>query len=87
MMERTKMDMKKYYRTSDLSEASFLYAYRKKLIRLDNDSGRIWFIFDDVGSCQELADSFWRKEASINAKEFADAIRSLKDMIFSRTRP
>jgi len=80
------MEIKKYYRTRDLSEASFLYACRKKLIQLDNDDGRIWFMFNDVDSCQKLADSFWRREASINAKEFADAIRTLKDMIFSRLR-
>lgn len=81
-MEAINMDMKNCYRTKDLSEASFLYAYGKKLIRTENDNGKLWFIFDDKVSCEELANSFWRREATVNAKEFSDATRTLKDLIF-----
>lgn len=76
--------MENYYRTKDLSEASFLYASGKKLIRLDKDNVKIWFIFEDKLSCENLSNSFWRKEATINAKEFADSIRTLKDLIFNK---
>jgi len=31
-----------------------------------------------------MVNSYWRKEASVNAKEFADAIRTLKDLIFNK---
>lgn len=72
------------YRTKDLSESAFLYASRKRLINTENDNGKVWFIFEDKLSCEELVNSFWRKEASVNAKEFADAIRTLKDLIFNR---
>ncbi len=72
------------YRTKDLSEASFLYSQSKKLIKLENDKGKFWFIFDDKDSCSDLSESFWRKEATVNAKEFADSIRTLKGLIFNR---
>lgn len=83
-MTKINMDMENYYRTKDLAEASFLYASNKKLIRVENDNGKIWFIFDDKASCERLANSFWSKDAIVNAKEFSDAIRTLKDIIFSR---
>ncbi len=78
------MNMNNSYRTKDLSEAAFLYASGAKLIKLDNENGRVWFIYADKAQCEKLADSFWSKEATVNAKEFADAFRTLKDMIFNR---
>ena len=77
------IDMKSYS-TRDLNLASFLYASHKKLSRADRNNGRVWFIFEDKLSCEKLVNSFWRKEATVNAKEFADAIRTLKDLIFNR---
>ncbi|MBW2044320.1 MAG: hypothetical protein JRI96_05465 [Deltaproteobacteria bacterium] len=74
------------YRTKDLAEASFLYASNKKLIRLDNQNGKVWFVFEDKLSCEDLSNTFWRKEAVINAKDFADSIRTLKALIFNRER-
>ena len=76
--------MENTFRSKDLSEAAFLYASHKKLITTENDKGKIWFIFEDKLSCEDLVNSFWSKEASINAKEYSDAIRTLKDLIFSR---
>jgi hypothetical protein len=72
------------YRTKDLAEAAFLYASRKKLIKLENEEGKFWFVFQGLVSCEKLANSFWRKEARVNAKEFSDALRTLKDLIFNR---
>ena len=78
------MDIESCYRTKDIALGAFLYASGKKLIDLKNDNGRSWFVFEDRISCQNLADMFWRKEAMINAKDFADSMRTLKDLIFSR---
>ena len=84
METREKMENK--YRTKDLSEASFLYASGQKLITLESDNERFWFVFEDKQACQHLIDAYWRKEAMVNAKEFADSLRSLKDRIFSVQR-
>lgn len=78
------MNIENSYRIKDLSLASFLYASGAKLIKLDNQNHRVWFLFDDKPSCERSADSFWRKDAIVNAKEFADAFRTLKDLIFNK---
>ena len=83
MKKTMKMDS---YRTKDLSEASYLYASGKKLLKLDKIDGICWFIFNGRDSCEKLTDAFWRKEAVVNAKDYADSIRTLKDMIFNRRR-
>lgn len=75
-----------YYRTKDLSEAAYLYASNQKLVTLSKDDRKYWFVFDDKSSCQELVDSFWRKEAVVNARAFADSLRTLKDLIFNQER-
>ena len=78
------MKIKNSYRTKDLPEAALLYSSGKKLINSEKDNGKVWFIFSDRASCEELTNSFWRKEAIVNAKEFSDALRTLKDLIFNK---
>ena len=80
------VNMENTHPTQDLYESAFLYASGQKLIQLKNDNGRFSFIFEDVQACQRLIDSYWRKDATVNAKEYADAVRSLKDRIFSLQR-
>ena len=72
------------FRTKDLAESAFLYASKVKLLKIDNENGRVWFVFEDKSHCEQLSDSFWSKEAVVNAKDYADAFRSLKDIIFNR---
>lgn len=78
------METSDCYRTKDLSESAFLYASKQRLLRLDSEQGRIYFVFENKDSCEELSNSYWRKEASVNAKDFADAMRTLKDIIFNK---
>ena len=70
------------YRTKDLYEASYLYTSGQKLLRLEKDKRPYWFIFESEEACHALIDKYWRKEARIDAKEFVDSLRSLKDRIF-----
>ena len=74
------------YSTKDLGEAAFLYTSGKKLVQAENDNGVFWFIFTDKESCKEMSDSFWSKEAIINAREFCNSLRTLKDLIFNKAR-
>lgn len=76
--------MENYFSTRDISEAALLYSCGKKLIQLKKDAERFWFIFEDKSACQKLIDAYWRKEAIVDAKTFADSLRSLKDLIFNR---
>lgn len=78
--------MDNYYRTKDLPLASFLYSSNKKLLEFYKEKGIVWFIFEDKKSCEELVSSFWQKTAMVNAKEFVDALRTMKDLIFNAER-
>jgi hypothetical protein len=80
------MEEKSGYMTKDLAEAAFLYASNRKLSGLENESGKYWFVFENYRNCQQLSNKYWQKEAKINAKEYSDAIRSLKDLIFNKRR-
>lgn len=77
--------MQKRYKTKDLYEASGLIASRKKLLFLEKDTDYYWFVFEDDGDgCQKISNLFWRNELRLSAKDYADAIRTLKDRIFAR---
>ena len=71
------------YLTKDLYEASALCALGCKLIELKNEGKFYWFIFEG-SDCQKLASQYWTEEISVNAKRYADAIRTLKDRIFAQ---
>ena len=73
-----------HYHTKDLWHASLLYATNKKLIRTDNANGRVWFTFADKRSCEGLVEAYLKKDLNVNAKEFADAVKTLKGMVFDR---
>lgn len=74
------------YLTKDLSEAAFLYASGVKFLRLEPNSNdrpfTYFFVFENKAKCEELSQEFWNKKAVINAKEYADAMRTLKDLLF-----
>lgn len=72
------------YHTKDLYDASLLYTTNKKLIRADNVNGKIWFSFADKSSCEAAVEAFLRKELIVNAKEFVEAIKTLKGLVFNR---
>ena len=72
------------YHTKDLWEASLLYTTNKKLIHTDNMNGKIWFSFADKASCEATVEAFLRKELNVNAKEFVDAIKTLKSVVFNK---
>lgn len=76
--------MQKQYKTKDIYEASCLVAKNQKLLTLEKEANFFWFIFDRRDDCLKLSDLFWRNELPVLAKDYADAIRSLKDRLFAR---
>lgn len=72
------------YFTKDIWEASLLYAMDKKLIRTDNVNGRVWFSFADRSSCEQFVEAYLRKDINVNAKEFAEANKTLKGFVFNK---
>ena len=76
--------MQSYYRTKDLTEATFLYASHMKIAKCEEDSGRVCFIFENGPSCEALAKSLWRREAIVNVRDFVDSSRTLRDILHNR---
>jgi len=76
--------MQKLYKTKDFYEAAALIATNKKLVALERDSGFYWFVFEKRDASLKSSDLFWRNELKVMAKDYADAIRTLKDRLFAR---
>lgn len=72
------------YKTKDLYEAAFLYASGITLKGLESDGKQMLFVFLG-GEMSQLSDSYWSKSGVVVAKDYADAIRSLKDRLFARS--
>lgn len=75
---------KNVYLTKDLYEASFLYAKRLRLLGLQKEGSYFWFIFEGKEKAEILSTQYWQRKGQVSPKEYADAIRSLKDMIFAK---
>lgn len=72
------------YLTKDLSEAAFLYANNLKFCGLKRELNYFWFMFEDKEQAESLSNRYWQRTATINAKEYSEAIRSLKDRLYAR---
>lgn len=72
------------YPTKDFYEAALLYASGVKLISCDKVDKVCWFLFSPRGKAESLAKKYWSKEVDVNAKVYSEAIRSLKEIIYSK---
>lgn len=80
-MSAAQMDMEDTYTTKDLNEIALLIAYRLRVIEV-NQLGAVFFSFTPRLRAIELTDSFFRGDLMGNLREFADAQRRAKDLIF-----
>lgn len=72
------------YKTKDLYEASLIYAKGQKFLGLESESKFFWFVFESKEECKRLANEYWQGSVAVNAKAYADALRTLKDRIFAQ---
>jgi hypothetical protein len=70
----------RYYRTTNLYLAAYLYAHNLPLVNIDKtDPKKRTFVFKDSPEREDLASRFMLgKEAPVNARLYLDAIRELK---------
>lgn len=76
--------MNQLFKTKDLYEAAAMYASAIPLITLEFDNKQYWFLFEEQEKCRKLSDEYWRGTLMVNAKGYADAIRTLKDRVFAQ---
>lgn len=74
--------MQDTYKTRDIHEASFLFASQCKLLTLESSENGYFFIFQNLSTCQQLADSYWDKTGVVVAKDLADSFGVLKRKVF-----
>lgn len=68
----------------DIYAAAALFAEGKKLLRLQGEGKFFWFVFENKSDCEELLNKYWSGENLVSSRAYADAIRTLKDRLFSQ---
>lgn len=76
--------MSKVYKTKDLYEAALLYTTDVHFLDVERENGTCFFKFEDYDRAVELSDLFWSKRMMVNAKRYADAIKTMKELVFSK---
>lgn len=71
------------YKTKDIYEASALVTSDIKLLRLEKESNFFWFVFENLQKSEDISSQYWNNELMVLAKDYSDAIRSLKDRLFA----
>lgn len=69
--------------TKDLAVAALWYAKGIVLKRVDRLGSVCWFVFGNPSVCLQLQSMFFSKQVEVNAKEYSDALRTLKNLVFS----
>jgi len=72
------------YQVKDLYLAAFIYSQKMELVSVDRQGSVCWFIFDNFHKCDELEKLYWSYKGQIVVKQYSDALRTLKDLIFSK---
>lgn len=75
--------MSDQFLTKDLHLAALLYAKAVPFVTVNRSGKLCWFVFEDKNLCLQLQQEFFAKSVDVNAKEYADALRTLKDLVFS----
>jgi hypothetical protein len=82
------MDNNEFF-TTDLYLAAYIQTARINMIRSDKDErGRVLFVFDssDHTNFEFVRNNWFDHSASVPAQEYANNIRSLKALCFSKNR-
>lgn len=73
----------KAYETKDLAEAAALVVSNQKLIHIKREGSVCWFVFEDEEKSQELSRQYFFGKLLINAREYSEAMKRLKNLIFT----
>jgi hypothetical protein len=75
--------MKNQYSSKDLSIASLFYAKKIPFLGIDRAGNVCWFNFEQKELCEKLQQQFYSKSIDVNAKDYSDAMRTLKNLLYS----
>ena len=72
------------YKSKDIFESAWIYSQNIKLLQLEPDGRYFWFVFENDSLCQKLSANYWNQTATGNIKQFVNALKTLKDLVFSK---
>lgn len=70
--------------SKDLYLSALCYAKGVKLQRVNRQGRVCWFVFENKELGEQLQQGFITKTVEVNAKEYSDALRTLKDLLFAQ---
>ena len=75
--------MSDHFLTKAFQLAGLSYAKGAGFIGVNRNGRLCWFVFENHQLCEKLQQQFFAKSVEVNAKDYADAIRTLKDLVFA----
>lgn len=75
-----------HYETNDLYYAAFLKSAGCNLVDFRNQSGKITFVFENTPRIKDLMLDYSNRKAQISALDYADNIRNLKSICWSKRK-
>ena len=77
--------MNNIYKTKDLSESAALLLSKQHLLEIKREGKICWFIFENKQECAQISDKFFFGDLLVNAREYYQALATLKKRIFAGT--
>ncbi len=77
------MDNHEPIEVKDLHLAAYLYATTDLFRGIRREGKVCWFVFTNADKIMQMTNRYWTNDAECKAKSLVDAIRTLKDMIYS----
>jgi len=75
------------FRTTDLPLAAFLLTQRMQFCGVQRkDLRSFWFTFTPSNKCEKLANDFFSGKGSVTPRDYSDALRRARDLIFEAGR-
>lgn len=71
------------FSTKDLYLAGLIYSKGVRFQGIRREGKTCWFLFEDKDLCERLQQQFFAKTVETNAKNYADALRTLKNLVFA----
>ncbi len=72
-----------HFSTKDLYVAGLIYAKGIQFLGVEREGVVCWFLFGDEEKASTEQEAYFGRKALVNAKDYAEAIKTLKHLVFS----
>lgn len=73
-----------FFVTKDLGLSGALHSKGMKLVRVDRQGKLCFFVFMNRSQCEALQQQFYAKTLDVDALEYTNSLRVLKDLVFAK---